>query len=40
MSWGKGQLIALILAKLVKIFSVPVFLEELKAKEEKHGKKC
>ena len=32
------QLLELILAKLVKIFSVPAFLEELKAREEKHGK--
>lgn len=34
----KEQLLELILTKLVKIFSVPAFLEELKAKEEKHGK--
>ncbi|HAV4220062.1 hypothetical protein OW684_18900 [Acinetobacter baumannii] len=34
----REQLLELILAKLVKIFSVPAFLEELKATEEKHGK--
>ncbi|MEN8336412.1 hypothetical protein ABFO74_00270 [Acinetobacter baumannii] len=34
----REQLLELILAKLVKIFSVPAFMDELKAKDEKHGK--
>lgn len=38
MSEYTAQLLELILAKLVKIFSLPSFLEELKARKEKHGK--